>query len=54
MPPDVNGNPVPIPIHDFAGAQYYGPVSVGTPPQSFMVIIPSSYPSLYTLTLLML
>lgn len=32
----VNGEP--IPIHNFANAQYYGPVSAGTPRQNFNVI----------------
>jgi len=32
----VNGEP--IPIHNFANAQYYGPVTLGTPRQNFNVI----------------
>jgi hypothetical protein len=28
----------PVVIHDYGNAQYYGPVSVGTPPQSFQVV----------------
>jgi len=34
----VDANGIPIPIHDFSNAQYYGPVSAGTPRQNFNVI----------------
>ena len=33
-----------IPIHNFEDAQYYGPVSVGSPAQSFNVVYDTARP----------
>lgn len=35
---NLGGNKEPIQIDDFVDAQYYGPVSIGTPKQDFMVV----------------
>jgi hypothetical protein len=40
-------NGVPIIINDFSNAQYYGPVSVGTPPQNFEVIFDTGSSNLW-------
>jgi len=31
------GSPIPVPISQYAETQYYGPISIGTPPQTFQV-----------------
>lgn len=37
----------PIPIHDYQNAQYYGPLSVGTPGQTFQVIFDTGSSNLW-------
>lgn len=37
----------PVPVHDFENAQYYGPISVGSPGQSFNVIFDTGSANLW-------